>query len=68
MAGSADTANIKDEGPRHLAGTKRRSSEVIAAPRLTLARADRGHLWAEGSWLDDYVSFSAFRPARRPKT
>src|SRR5258708_23148005 len=32
MAGSADTANMKDEGTRHLAGTKRRSSEVIAAP------------------------------------
>ena len=32
MDGSADTANMKDEGPRHLAGTKRRGIEVIAAP------------------------------------
>src|SRR5258708_38664200 len=34
MAASADTANMKDEGPRHLAGAKRCGIEVIAAPTL----------------------------------
>jgi hypothetical protein len=31
MDGSADIANMKDEEPRHLAGTKRRGSEAAAA-------------------------------------
>jgi hypothetical protein len=32
MAGGADTANMKDDGPRHQPGTERRGSEAIAAP------------------------------------
>jgi hypothetical protein len=43
MAGSADTANMKDEGPRHLAGTKRRSSEVIAAPTFEVCNGTDNH-------------------------
>src|SRR5260221_11221690 len=43
MAGSADTANMKDEGPRHLEGTKRRSSEVIAAPTFEVCNGMGNH-------------------------
>jgi hypothetical protein len=43
MAGSADTANMKDEGPRHLEGTKRRSSEVIAAPTFEVCNGMDNH-------------------------
>src|SRR5260370_7253729 len=43
MAGRADTANMKDEGPRHLAGTKRRSSEVIAAPSFEVCNGMDNH-------------------------
>jgi hypothetical protein len=43
MAGSADTANMKDEGPRHLAGTKRRGSEVIAAPTFEVCNGMDNH-------------------------
>src|SRR5258708_12850220 len=30
MAGGADTANMNNEGPRHLAGTKRSGTKVVA--------------------------------------
>src|SRR5260370_12574947 len=43
MVGSADTANMKDEGPRHPAGTKRRSSEVIAAPTFEVCNGTDNH-------------------------
>src|SRR5260370_27531477 len=43
MAGSADTANMKDEGPRHLEGTKRRSSEDIAAPTFEVCNGMDNH-------------------------
>ena len=39
MDGSADTANMKDEGPRHQPGTKRRGSEAIAAPTFEVVTA-----------------------------
>ena len=32
MAGGVDTANMNNEEPRHLAGTKRSGTEVIVAP------------------------------------
>ena len=32
MGGGADTANMNNDGPRHLAGTNRTGTEVIVAP------------------------------------
>ena len=43
MAGSADTANMKDEGPRHQPGTKRRGSEGIAAPTFEICNGMDNH-------------------------
>ena len=43
MVGSADTATMKDEGPRHQPGTKRRGSEAIAAPTFEVCNGMDNH-------------------------
>ena len=44
MAGSADTANMNNERPRHLAGTKRCGIEVIAAPTFKVCNGMDNHV------------------------
>src|SRR5260370_39288017 len=44
MAGSADTANMNNEGPRHVAGTKRCGIEVIAAPSFEVCNGMDNHV------------------------
>ena len=43
MAGGADTANMNNEGPPHLAGTKRSGIEVIAAPIFEVCNGMDNH-------------------------
>ncbi len=43
MAGITDTSNMKDEEPRHPAGTKRSGSEVIGAPTFEVCNGMDNH-------------------------
>src|SRR5260370_10738320 len=43
MAGITDTSNMKDEEPRHPAGTKRSGSEVIGAPTFEVCNGIDNH-------------------------
>jgi hypothetical protein len=44
MDESADTANMNNEGPRHLAGTKRCGIEAIAAPTFEVCNGMDNHV------------------------